>query len=360
VRAGRAQNDHVRRRWPFGVKNKNPVEAREMIRMLTRNPYLITRRGMLAGASSLAAGGLVGEAARPAFAKAPLLQTRAPAFYRFDIGNIQATVISDGPLNFKSTIFRGAPDDQIKQLLADDFVQPDAVRMEQNILLLNTGDKLLMIDTGMLSMKAANAPSGRILESLAEAGFDPKDIDAIILSHPHIDHAAGIMSADGQTRLFPNAQIYTTEADFKFWTNEQLLGTPAEFSARTAMKNLLPNKDRLVMYKDGQEIFPGIQAIFTPGHTVGHSSFMITSAGKSLCYTGDVVLHDIMLRNPKVAVTFDTDSQQGVATRIKTLDMLSADKIPSLVYHMPWPGIGHIVKDGDGYRFVQIPILPVL
>jgi hypothetical protein len=87
---------------------------------------------------------------------------------------------------------------------------------------------------------------------------------------------------------------------------------------------------------------------------------MITSAGKSLCYTGDVVLHEIMLWNPKVEVTFDTDSKQAVATRIKTLDMLSTDKIPSLVYHMPWPGTGHFVKDGDGYRFAQIPILPVL
>jgi glyoxylase-like metal-dependent hydrolase (beta-lactamase superfamily II) len=327
--------------------------------MITDNPVITTRRQMLAGASSLAVGGMLGSAA-PAFAKAPVLQTRAPAFYRFDVGNLQATVISDGPLNFTSKIFRGIPDDQIKQLLADDFIQPDAVRMEQNILILNTGDKLVMFDTGILNMKPANAPSGRILDSLAQAGYDPNDVDAIVLSHPHIDHAAGIMSADGQTRLFPNAQIYTTEADFNFWTNEKLLGTPAEGSARTAMKNLLPNKDRLVMYKDGQEILPGIQVISTPGHTVGHSSFMITSAGKSLCFTGDVALHDIMLRNPKVEVTFDTDSKQAVTTRVKTLDMLSADKIPALIYHMPWPGIGHIVKDGDGYRFAEAPILPIL
>src|SRR5580704_13241140 len=112
--------------------------------MITRNFDLITRRRMLAGASSLAAGGLTGAVSIPAFAKAPVLQSRAPAFYRFDIGNLQATVISDGPLNFTSKIFRGAPDEQITQLLADDFVQPDAVRMEQNILLINTGDKRVM------------------------------------------------------------------------------------------------------------------------------------------------------------------------------------------------------------------------
>jgi glyoxylase-like metal-dependent hydrolase (beta-lactamase superfamily II) len=311
------------------------------------------------GTSALGAGAMIG-ASVPAFANAPMLHSRAPAFYRFDLGSLEATVISDGPLNFTSKIFRGAPDAEIQQLLLDDFVQPDKVRMEQNILVINTGDKLVMFDTGILSMKQANAPSGQILNSLAQAGIAPKDIDAIVLSHPHIDHAGGIMSADGQTRLFPNAQIYTTEADFKYWTNEQLIGTPAEFSARTAMKNLLPNKDRLVMYKDGQEILPGIQAIYSPGHTVGHSSFLITSGGKSLCYTGDVALHEIMLRNPKIEVSFDTDPKQASATRMKMFDMLSADKTPVLIYHMPWPGMGNVVKDGDGYRFVSAPILPVL
>jgi glyoxylase-like metal-dependent hydrolase (beta-lactamase superfamily II) len=328
--------------------------------MPASNRRLMTRRHMLVGTSALAAGGMIGAAAIPAFANAPVLHTRAPAFYRFDLGSLEATVISDGPLNFTSKIFRGAPDAEIQQLLLDDFVQPDKVRMEQNILVINTGDKLVMFDTGILSMKQANAPSGQILNSLAQAGIAPKDIDAIVLSHPHIDHAGGIMTADGQTRLFPNAQIYTTEADFKYWTNEQLIGTPAEFSARTAIKNLLPNKDRLVMYKDGQEILPGIQAIYTPGHTVGHASFLITSGGKSLCYTGDVALHEIMLRNPKIEVSFDTDPKQASDTRVKMFDRLSADKTPVLIYHMPWPGMGNIVKDGSGYRFVSAPILPVL
>ena len=245
-------------------------------------------------------------------------------------------------------------------MLVDDFLPSETVRMEQNILVINTGEKLVMFDTGILSMKPVNASSGRILKSLAEAGIDPVDIDAIVLTHPHIDHAGGIMSADGKTRLFPNAQIYITEADFKFWTNEQLLGTRAEASARTAIKNLLPNKDRLIMYKDGQEILPGIQAMASPGHTVGHTSFIITSGGKSLCFTGDVALHEIMLRNPKIEVTFDTDPKQASATRIKMLDMLSAEKIPALIFHMPWPGIGNLVKDGRGYRFVEVPILPVL
>ena len=321
----------------------------------------LNRRQVLTGASVLGAGAVLAARSFPAVAKAPMLNSRAAAFYRFNIGSMEATVISDGPLNFPDAgkIFRGAPDAEIRKMLVEEFLPPDAVRMEQNILIVNTGEKLVMFDTGILSMKQANAPSGRILQSLAESGIEPKDIDAIVLTHPHIDHAGGIMSADGKTRLFPNAQIYTTEADFKFWTNEQLFGTPAEGSARTAIKNLLPNKDRLVMYTDGQEIAPGIQAIASPGHTVGHTSFMITSAGKSLCFTGDIAHHAIMICNPRLEIAFDTDSKQATVSRIKMCNMLAAERIPALIFHLPWPGIGNIAKEGDGYRFVPTPILPV-
>lgn len=330
---------------------------------MTSSQHLdLSRRQALAGAAAVAAGGLLAGVSVPAFAKAPMLNTSAPMFYRFKLGSLEATVISDGPLSFPDAgkIFRGAPDAEIRKMLTDDFLPPDVVRMEQNILIVNTGEKLVMFDTGIKSMVPATAQSGQILKSLAQAGIDAKDIDAIVLTHPHIDHAGGIMSADGATRNFPNAQIYLAESDLKFWTDETLLGTPAESSVKTAIKNLLPNKDRLVMVKDGQEILPGIQALASPGHTVGHTTYMLTSGGKSLCLTGDIAHHTILLRNPKLEVVFDTDSKQASVTRIKTCEMLAAQKIPALIFHLPWPGIGNLDKQGDGYRFVPVPMQLVL
>ncbi len=323
------------------------------------NRNLPSRRQLIGGTASLAIGtALAAPLASPALAKAPMLGTQAPAFYRFKIGAFEATVISDGPLQFPdaSKIFRGASPDEVNKLLQAEFLPAPQVRMEQNILVLNTGDKLIMFDTGILSMKPASMPAGRILKSLSEAGINPNDIDAIVLTHPHIDHAGGIMSPDGKTRNFPNAQIYTTEADYKFWTNEALFSTPAGGSARTAVKNLVPNKDRLVMVKDGQEILPGIQALASHGHTVGHMSYMITSNGNSLCFTGDIAHHTILFAKPKMSLMFDTDGAAAAATRIRICDMLAAQRIPALIFHFPWPGIGHIAKAGDGYRFVPAPM----
>ena len=115
---------------------------------------------------------------------------------------------------------------------------------------------------------------------------------------------------------------------------------------------MLPNRDRIVFVKDGQEFLPGIQAMAAPGHTVGHMVFMITSQGKTICNSADIAHHHVLIvENPKIEFAFDTDPKQGVATRIRILDMLAAQRIPLLAYHFPWPGIGYIAKRGDGFHY---------
>ena len=319
----------------------------------------LSRRRLLAGATTVAAAGVIaGVLPTPAAARAPMLNTQAPAFYRFKIGSFEATVVSDGPLPIgpASRTFRGLPEAELNKMLADNFLPADNVVLDQNALVVNTGDKLILIDTGMLSVQRPNTKTGRLLVSLKEAGINPADIDAIVLTHPHIDHSGGIMSPDGKTRNFPNAQIYTSEGDFNFWTDEKRFGTPAEGSARTAIKNLLPNKDRLVFFKDGQEVLPGITAMRTPGHTIEHTVFMISSGGKTICNIGDVAHHPILFQNPRIEVGFDTDPKMGVASRIKLFETLAAQRIPLLVFHMAWPGIGNLAKHGDGFQYVPVPM----
>ena len=316
----------------------------------------LSRRRLLAGASAAAAAGL-GFRASPSEAKAPVLNTQAPAFYRFKIGSMEATVVSDGPLPIgpAARAFRGPSEAELGQMFADHFMPTDNVVLEQNSLVLNTGDRLVLFDTGMSSVKRPNTQTGRLLASLKQAGIDAKDIDTVVLTHPHIDHSGGMVADDGR-RNFPNAQVYMTQTDFDFWLDDKRLGTPAEGSAMTARKNLPAYRDRIIFIKDGQEILPGVQAMFTPGHTVGHTVYMITSGGKTICNIGDVAHHVILFDHPRVEVGFDTDAKQGVQSRIKLFDLLASQRIPLLVYHMPWPGLGQLAKQADGFRFVPSPM----
>jgi len=238
----------------------------------------LSRRRLLAGASATTALGLFGGTSVTQ-AKAPMLNTPAPAFYRFKLGTIEATVVSDGPLAIgdpKNT-FRGPTAEDISKMMSDQFLPTDNVVLDQNVLVINTGDKLALFETGMSSVKRTDA-MGRLVASLKQSGIDPNDIDAVIPTHAHIDHIGGIMAADG-SRNFPNAQIYIAQADLEFWTDDKRMGTPGEGSSLAAKKNLLPNRDRIVFYQDGKEVIPGVQAMLTPGHTVGHTSFVITSGG---------------------------------------------------------------------------------
>ena len=327
---------------------------------MTERKTGFSRRSLLAGASAIAAttGALAGTS-RPAQAKAPLSNTQAPYFYRFKVGNIEATAVSDGPLPLgdPSGAFLGVSKEEIGKTLRDNFLPPDAATLEQNSLVINTGDRLVLFDNGMGNHKMFGPTTGKLLASLRQAGIDPKDIDALVITHAHIDHVGGIM-ADGGVRNFPNAQIYISQADFNFWTDEAKLGSEQlKAFVKVARDNLLPNRDRLVFIRDGQEFLPGVQAMAAPGHTVGHTIFMITSEGKTLCNIGDLTHHQVILtERPRIEFAYDTDPKQAAATRVKMLDMLAANRTTMLAYHFPWPGIGHVAKHGEGFRYFPSPM----
>jgi glyoxylase-like metal-dependent hydrolase (beta-lactamase superfamily II) len=320
--------------------------------------FSISRRQALLGTAAVAGAATLPELAiSPALAKAAMSKEQAPYFYRFNHGKMQATVVSDGilPLGEPSGSFLGTSKAEVGKLLTDNFLATDNVILEQNILVLNTGDKLVLFDTGMGASPMFGPTTGKMLNNLKVAGIEPKDIDAVVATHAHCDHVWGIMADDGKPN-FPNAQIYISQADFDFWTDEAKLQLkdPAYMKpfVEGARKNLLPNRDRMVFFKDGQEFLPGIQALAAPGHTVGHTVFMITSDGKSLAAIGDLTHHQVLLmEKPLLEFAYDTDSKQSAKTRVRVLDMLATNRIPLLAYHFPWPGIGHVAKQGEGFRY---------
>ena len=319
----------------------------------------VSRRSLLALGAGFGATAVMGEGA---LAKAPKLGTQSPYWHRLNLGNDEVTVISDGPLALgdpKGT-FTGVPEDEMRKMLTDNFLSPTSIVLEQNSPIVNTGDKLVLFDSGLGSTKGFGPTTGRQQKSMKEAGIKPEDIDAVVFSHAHPDHVGGVVDDNGKP-LFPNAQYYIAQSDLEFWTDEGKNNGPLKDFIAIARKNLLPVRDRIVFYKDGQEFLPGIQAMSTPGHTVGHTIFMITSEGKSLAYLADLTHHPILLlEKPRMEFSYDTDPKQAANSRVKMLDMLAANKIAVMAYHYPWPGVGHVVKTGEGFHYVPQPMTMVL
>jgi glyoxylase-like metal-dependent hydrolase (beta-lactamase superfamily II) len=318
----------------------------------------VSRRSLLALGAGLGAS-LIGGGA---LAKAPKLGTQSPYFHRFVLGGAEVTVVSDGPLPLgdPAASFLGVPKEEVQKMLTDNFLSSSNVILEQNAPIVNMGDRLILFDTGMGTLQLFGPSTGRLQKSMAEAGISPGDIDAVVCTHAHIDHIGGIVDANDKP-VFPNAQIYISQADLEFWTDEQKLGSPMKDFIVHARKNLLPVRDRIVFFKDGQEILPGVTAMAAPGHTFGHYMFMIQSEGKSFAYLGDLAHHPVLLlERPRMEFAYDSDPKMAAATRVKMLEMLAANKTAVLSYHFPWPGYGHVVKAGEGFHYIAEPMVMTL
>jgi glyoxylase-like metal-dependent hydrolase (beta-lactamase superfamily II) len=324
----------------------------------------VSRRGLLGAAAATAASSLL--PGLPAMAAAPFRNTLPPAWHRFRIGEFEATIVSDGslPLGKPEPAFPASPPDEIRALLTGDFLDPASATLEQNALILNTGRQLILFDTGMgESMGEASRmfgpTTGGLLQNMRAAGIEPEQIDLVVLTHAHCDHCWALVDAKGN-RNFPNAQVAISETDLKFWTDDGNKKGP-EFMVPFidgAKKNLAAYKDRMIMVKDGQPVVPDVVALSAPGHTFGHMCYAITSGSTTVVNTGDLAHHQILLlRKPlwEFAFAFDSDPKLSAQSRARMLDRLATDRHLILSYHFPWPGLGHVRREGEGYGWVAAP-----
>ena len=278
------------------------------------------------------------------------------AWYRFRIGDFSAAVVSDGELTFESATgeFPAAPADEVHRLLDREFLPNAPMVLQENCLVLDTGDKLVLFDTGFGPVPMFGKDSGQFLRNLAAAGIRPDDIDIVILTHSHPDHAWGLVDKAGN-KVFPNADLFMSRKDFEFWTDEaKLTDEGAGTFVKGARRAILPYRDRLHLIEKDTEVLPGISSLWTPGHTVGHTTFVIESGGETFLNLGDICHHYALLfPNPRWEYLYDTDSKQAVQSRLRIFDMAATDQMTLLGYHFPFPGIGRITREKhESYRYV--------
>jgi len=314
----------------------------------------ITRRAVLGGTAALAAGG------RSALAAAPLTGRQVPGFYRQRLGSMEITILSDGAGNFPMPdgFVRNVSRDAAIAAAAEAYMAPAGhITVPYNATLINTGTKLVLIDTGN-GPSPPGASVGLLQANMKAAGIDPASIDVVILSHFHPDHINGVKTEAG-TPAFPNAEIMAPQMEWSFWMSSDSAAKAKTDMIRvrvvSAAKVLGDVAGRVTRFMPGKEIVPGITALDTPGHTPGHCSFAVASGAAKLFVQSDVThLPDLFLRHPDWHVMYDTDAETAQRTRHRFLDMAAAEKAPVIGYHFPFPAVGHVEKQGKGYRLVPV------
>lgn len=285
------------------------------------------------------------------------------AAYNFRIGALQATVISDGFLEDTAPQPLWAPEAkprEFREALRSAFLPEDRVRLDVNVLALHTGEGVVLIDSG--SGHLFGPTVGRFARNLAAAGIKREDVKGIVVSHAHSDHIGGVFDASGAP-LFPNAAIYTTATEYDFWMKNPDLSkarVPAELRAKitgdaqTFYRNA---KDRLQMAKPGQTLFGAIELVAAPGHTPGHTAFLIGSGAERLLHIVDTAHHSVLLlAHPNWSVGFDADSSRAIVTRRRIFAEAAQGRTRVMGYHFPFPGIGHIRPQKRGYEWVPEPM----
>lgn len=301
-------------------------------------------------------------AATPALAEAPQQLTQVPGYYRTTLGKFEITALYDGPFGMDPKVLKYTSQRDIQRLFAKMFVNSPPVQTAVNAFLVNTGSKLILVDTG--AAKLFGPQLGNVVENLRAAGYRPEQVDIVLLTHLHGDHVNGLVGPAGE-RVFANAQVFSSEADNAFWLSAEVAAKAApemqgffKMSRDAAAPYIASGQWKT--FTGEEELAPGIHSVDTHGHTPGHTSYLLDDGGEKLLILGDIVHnHAVQFARPETAIEFDVDPKQAVAARKKAFQWAAKERFMVAGMHLPFPGLGHVRKDGKAFAWVPAEFAPV-
>jgi glyoxylase-like metal-dependent hydrolase (beta-lactamase superfamily II) len=279
----------------------------------------------------------------------PQPQHQIPGVYHRKIGDIIVTTISDGYLDGTLDVMRNVDLEKARQILTDAF-RP-ARRTSVNTFLIHSKGRIAIIDTG--SGNYLQPTAGFVQRNLASAGIDPKSIDAVLLTHMHPDHSAGLTDMSNGKLLFPNAELVMHENELAHWFDDGAMAKVDERSAQlyflAGREQVAPYKSRTRLFREG-EVFPGVTAVPSLGHTPGHTAYLIASGNDQLMIWGDTVhVPEVQTAFPEAGMAFDTDLAAAAAARKRMFDRVSADGILIAGMHLHFPAFSRLARRSDAY-----------
>lgn len=295
-------------------------------------------------------------AASVAHAAAPQVKTQAPGFYRVMLGGFEVTALSDGTVALPMTkLMTNVKPGEVERLLKRSYLA-DPVPTSVNAYLVNTGSKLVLIDTGAGTFFGPTL--GNLLANLKAAGYQPDQVDEIYITHLHGDHIGGLL-ANGAP-AFPNAVVRADQRDLDQWMSQQKMDAAKEDAKgafKSAMAALGPyaTAGRLKPFDGATELVPGIRALPAWGHTPGHTTYLVESQGKKMLVVGDLMhVAAVQFPHPAVTISFDSDSPKASKQRAAIFAQVAKEGTLMAIAHVSFPGLGYLRKEGMGYGFVPI------
>lgn len=288
---------------------------------------------------------------------------QAPGFFRAAVGEYTVTALYDGYVNLDPKLLKGMSEENIQTLLANMFKETDGgMQTAVNGFLIHTGQNLVLVDAG--AGMCFGSTVGNIGANLQAAGYKPEDIDTILITHLHADHVCGLTGTDG-IRVFPNATVIVARDEADYWLDEQ--------TAKAAPDNAKPSFERarnaISPYKTAGQFksfdpddapVPGLNVVSTPGHTPGHTSYLLQSKDKSLLIWGDIIhAHAVQFAHPEVSIEFDVDSDGAIRSREAILEKSAENQWIIAGAHLPFPGLGQLRKEDNGYSWVPLEFAPL-
>jgi glyoxylase-like metal-dependent hydrolase (beta-lactamase superfamily II) len=299
---------------------------------------------------------------RRIYVPAAMLGELQGAIHRFNLGGFEVAAIMDSKVvreGLHPSFGGERPASEAQALCRANRI--DANRYEHPFIptLVNTGRELILFDTGNGVLRReheqlrARLPDGRLVERLGEAGYQPDDIDVVVITHGHPDHIGGLTAAGAP--VFRNARYVFGAAEFDFWKRGENVREARKFNRELFVKIALPLADRATFIKPGDEVAAGVRAVDAAGHAPGLLAYHVESEGKRLLIWADTCIHYVMaVQRPEWHIDVDDDKDKAVATRRRILDMTATEEVFVAGFHMPFPGLGFVERSGAGYRWVPV------
>ncbi|KRA36244.1 MBL fold metallo-hydrolase [Rhodanobacter sp. Root627] len=298
---------------------------------------------------------LLGLTASSVLAAAPMAQTSAPGYYRFMLGNFEVTALSDGTVDLPVDQLLQEPAAKTVAALNHAF-QKTPQETSDNAYLINTGKRLILIDTGAGDLFGPTL--GKLMGNLKASGYTAADVDDILLTHMHPDHIGGL--AKNGVIQFPNAIVHAERDEGNYWLSETNLAKAPDAS-KAFFKDAMAEVDPYVKagkfrpFKGDVALLPGVSSYTSFGHTAGHTSYMIESQGQKLLVMGDLIhVPAVQLDHPNVTISFDSDPKEAAASRIRVFNAMAKDRTLVAGAHIPFPGVGHLRTAGTSYQWVPV------